>query len=107
MLISIFYNLISYKKNSVPTGVIIYGSLFTITYTGPVDKVSILTPQAQTHASEMTQRLYFPTIISKTDTQIVLRAPKDPTVMLQGYHMIFVVNGDTPSVGLWIRLGTA
>eukprot|EP00604_Paraphysomonas_vestita_P000208 CAMPEP_0174825344 /NCGR_PEP_ID=MMETSP1107-20130205/42670_1 /TAXON_ID=36770 /ORGANISM="Paraphysomonas vestita, Strain GFlagA" /LENGTH=372 /DNA_ID=CAMNT_0016056873 /DNA_START=2651 /DNA_END=3767 /DNA_ORIENTATION=+ len=86
---------------SVPTGVIIYGSLFTITYTGPVDKVSILTPQAQTHASEMTQRLYFPTIISKTDTQIVLRAPKDPTVMLQGYHMIFVVNGDTPSVGLW------
>lgn len=66
-----------------------------------------MTPQAQTHASEMTQRLYFPTIITKTDTQIVLRAPKDPTVMLQGYHMIFAVNGETPSIGLWIRLGTA
>ncbi len=80
--------------------------MFTVTYTGPVDKVSIMTPQAQTHASEMTQRLFFPTIIAETPTQLTLRAPKDPTVLLQGYHMIFVVNGDTPSVGLWIRLGT-
>lgn len=66
-----------------------------------------MTPQATTHAAEMQQRMYYPTIIQQTPTQITLRAPKDPTVLIQGYHMIFVVNGDTPSVGLWIRLGTA
>jgi hypothetical protein len=72
-----------------------------------VDRVSLMTPQATTHACEMQQRMFFPTIVAQTATQITLRAPKDPTILLQGYHMIFALNGDTPSVGLWIRLGTA
>eukprot|EP00602_Paraphysomonas_sp_CaronLab_P001575 CAMPEP_0185030626 /NCGR_PEP_ID=MMETSP1103-20130426/17602_1 /TAXON_ID=36769 /ORGANISM="Paraphysomonas bandaiensis, Strain Caron Lab Isolate" /LENGTH=964 /DNA_ID=CAMNT_0027565827 /DNA_START=408 /DNA_END=3302 /DNA_ORIENTATION=+ len=90
---------------SVPTGVIAYGSVFTVEFTGPVTKVSILTPQASTHGTEMSQRLYYPTILSQTSTSITLRAPRDATVLLQGYHMLFVVNNFTPSHAKWIRLG--
>jgi hypothetical protein len=87
-----------------PTGDIKFGALFTISFTGSVDKVSIMTPQSSTHGTEMTQRLYFPTIVSRTATTMTLRAPRDATVMMQGDHMIFAVNGNTPSVAKWIRL---
>ena len=90
---------------SVPTGVISYGQTITISYSGPVDKVALMTPQATTHGTEMTQRLYFPTIVSQTPTVIVVRAPKDSTILLQGYILVFLVNDKTPSIAQWIRLG--
>jgi hypothetical protein len=58
-------------------------------------------------ANEFTQRLFFPTILSRTATTMTLRAPDNPTVMLGGYYMLFLVNGNTPSLGKWITLGAA
>jgi hypothetical protein len=52
----------------------------------------------------MTQRLFYPTILSQTATTITFRAPDNPTVMLPGYYLLFVVNGNTPSVGKWLHL---
>jgi hypothetical protein len=54
-----------------------------------------MTPQASTHGTEMTQRLYFATIVTKTSTQLTIKAPKDATILLQGYIMIFLVNDKT------------
>lgn len=82
-----------------------YGQTFTITYTGPVNKVALMTPQATTHGTEMTQRLYFATIVSQTTTEIVVRAPKDASILVQGYIMVFLVNDKTPSIAKWIRIG--
>lgn len=56
-------------------------------------------------ASEMSQRLFFPTVLSQTNTTITFRAPDNPTVMLAGHYMLFLVNGDTPSIGEWVTLG--
>jgi hypothetical protein len=32
-------------------------------------------------------------------------APPDASILLQGYHMLFLLNGDTPSEAKWIRFG--
>ena len=90
---------------AVPANVIPYGSSFTITCSGNVDEVSLMTPGSSTHGTEMTQRMFFFTILGRQGNTITLRAPRDATVMMSGYHMLFAVNGKTPSEGKWIRLG--
>jgi hypothetical protein len=81
-----------------------YGQEFTVSYSGNVTNATILTPSGATHGVEFTQRIAFLTIISKFQNQIVLRAPPNATVLLQGYHMLFLLNGDTPSLAKWIQL---
>lgn len=46
-----------------------------------------------------------PKIESQSNNQLTLRAPPDATILLQGYHMVFLLNGDTPSEEKWIQLG--
>eukprot|EP00158_Paraphelidium_tribonemae_P008448 Partr_v1_DN28581_c0_g1_i4_m72602 putative Glyoxal oxidase len=90
---------------SVTQGVIKYGTTFTVKFTGKVTGVSLMTPGAVTHGVEFTSRLIWPKIESQTADELVIRAPPDATIMLQGYHMVFLLNGDTPSVAAWIKLG--
>lgn len=90
---------------SVPTDFIPYNTQFAVKFTGSVSKVSILTPGSTTHGTEFTQRMLYPTIISQTSDTLVLLSPPDATIMLQGYHMLYLVNGDTPSVSSWIQFG--
>jgi len=87
---------------SVPNGPIAYAATFEVTFTGTVTGVSIMTPNSGTHGTEMTQRMIFPTF-TLNDGFISVVAPPDPTVMLQGWHMLFLLNGDTPSVAKWIQ----
>lgn len=90
---------------SVPTGVIAFKSQFVITFTGTVTGVSFVTPGSGSHGTEMSQRLLFPIIVSKTANSITVTAPADATVMLQGFHMLYLLNGDTPSVAAWVKFG--
>ena len=92
--------------NSVPTTPIFYGTNFLVSYTGNVSSVALMTPNAATHGTEMAQRLFFPLIIAKTANYLTIQAPIDPTILLQGYIMLFLNNGDTPSIAQWIRLAT-
>ena len=48
--------------------------------------------------------MLFPTF-TQTAGQLSILAPPDATILLQGYHMLYLLNGDTPSEASWIRLG--
>ena len=63
-----------------------------------------MTPGASSHGTEQTQRMLFPSF-TQTAGQLTITAPPDATILLQGYHMLFLLNGDTPSEAKWIRLG--
>lgn len=93
-------------KNRAPTDIIAYGSSFVVTYTGIVTGVSIMTPGAVAFATEMTQRILFPSFSQNVVGEIIITSPPDGTILLPGYHMLFLLNGDTPSVAQWIRFGT-
>lgn len=85
-------------------GIIYYGKTFTITFTGTVTGVSIMTPNAGTHGTEFSQRMVFPDYIRSSKTTLLVTAPANPTILIQGYHMVWLLNGDTPSKAKWIRL---
>eukprot|EP01036_Dinobryon_divergens_P034856 gene34856-45107_t len=86
-----------------PTDVI-YGTRFVVQFTGTVTGVSIMTPGSTSHGTEQSQRMVFPTF-TQTAGQLSILAPPDATILLQGYHMLYLLNGDTPSEASWIRLG--
>ena len=87
-----------------PDNVIYYGNTFVVKYNGTVTGVSIMTPGASSQGTEQTQRMVFPLFV-KSSGQLIITAPPDATILLQGYHMLFLLNGDTPSEAKWIRLG--
>ena len=90
---------------SAPTGTIRYGSKFQVRYSGKVTRASLVTPGANTHGVEFSQRLIFLSIVrNENNGQVTLQAPPDATIALQGYHMLFLLNGDTPSVSKMIHL---
>ena len=64
--------------------------------------VSIITPSAGTQGTEMTQRMVFP-IFTQSEGRLLILAPPDARILLQGYHMLFLLNGDAPSEAKWIR----
>ena len=63
-----------------------------------------MTPGAGSANTEMSQRMLFPTFTKIGNNEIQVTTPPDGTILLPGYHMLFLLNGDTPSVGAWIRL---
>lgn len=76
-----------------------------VQFTGTVTGVSIMTPGSSSHGTEQSQRMLFPTF-TQTAGQLSILAPPDATILLQGYHMLYLLNGDTPSEASWIRLST-
>ena len=87
----------------MPTTPIAYNTNFEISFTGTVTGVSFMTPSSGTHGTEFQQRLLFPIIVSQTANTITVASPVDATVMIQGSHMVFLLNGDTPSVAAWVK----
>lgn len=85
-------------------GTIYYGNQFKVTFTGAVTGISLVTPAAVTHGTEMSHRLVFPDYVITSTTSMTVTAPANPTILLQGYHMLFLLNGDTPSIARWIHL---
>lgn len=92
--------------NRVPGKSIKYGSTFVVDYSSNVTitGASLVTPGSSTHGVDFTQRLVFLEVAQMTEDQIALIAPPDATIALQGYHMLFLLAGDTPSEAKFVHL---
>lgn len=67
-------------------------------------KVSLLGAVVSTHGNSMGQRTLFPKVDCTGNTCAVI-APPDAHTAPPGWFMMFVLNGPTPSVGQWVRIG--
>ncbi|CAL9240777.1 unnamed protein product [Arabidopsis halleri] len=98
-----------------PQSTINYGRILRLRYTvtgrvkSPV-KVTMLFPSFTTHSFSMHQRLLvldhvisFRLGISRI-YEVRVRTPSSPVIAPPGYYMVFVVNQDIPSEGVWVRL---
>lgn len=82
-----------------------YGESVTFTVTsGTASRVSLLGSVVSTHGNSMGQRTLFPAL-SCSGTTCTLTAPPNAHVAPPGWFMLFVLNGPTPSVGVFVRIG--
>ncbi|KUJ06679.1 uncharacterized protein LY89DRAFT_403153 [Mollisia scopiformis] len=78
---------------------------FTLTSGSTADiKVSMLGSVVSTHGNSMGQRTIFPAVTCGGNT-CILTAPPNAHVAPPGWFMLFVLDGPTPSVGQFIRIG--
>lgn len=86
-----------------------YGASITITVslkqgTTATMKVSLLGAVASTHGNSMGQRTIFPAV-SCSGTTCTITAPPNANVCPPGWFQLFVLDGPTPSVSQWVRIG--
>jgi hypothetical protein len=82
-----------------------YGESVTFTVTsGTLSAVSLLGSVVSTHGNSMGQRTLFPTVSCSGDSCTVV-APPDAHTCPPGWYMMFVLDGPTPSIGQFIRIG--
>lgn len=67
-------------------------------------KISLLGSVSSTHGNSMGQRTLFPAV-SCSGTTCTITAPPNSHVCPPGWYMLFVLNGPTPSVGQFVRIG--
>ncbi|ESQ34807.1 hypothetical protein EUTSA_v10007284mg [Eutrema salsugineum] len=76
---------------------------------GPV-KVTMVFPSFTTHSFSMNQRLLvldnvkFTRNGKSTNYEVLVRTPRSAIIAPPGYYMMFVVNQNIPSEGIWVRL---
>ncbi len=82
-----------------------YGSSYTFTITsGTVSKVSLLGAESSTHGNSMGQRTIFPAWSCSGNTCTVTEPPNS-NVCPPGWFQLFVLDGPTPSVSTYVRIG--
>ncbi|CZR68739.1 related to glyoxal oxidase precursor [Phialocephala subalpina] len=81
-----------------------YGQAVTFTSSVTGVKVSLLGSVSSTHGNSMGQRTLFPAV-SCTGTSCTVTAPPNAHVCPPGWYMMFVLDGPTPSVGQFVRIG--
>lgn len=84
-----------------------YGQSVTFTLTSGSTlnlKVSLLGAVASTHGNSMGQRTIFPKV-SCAGTTCTVVAPPNAHVCPPSWFMFFVLDGPTPSVGVFVRIG--
>jgi hypothetical protein len=82
-----------------------YGETVTFTVTsGTATAISLLGSVVSTHGNAMGQRTIFPAFTCAGNTCQVT-APPDAHTSPPGWFMFFVLNGPTPSVGVFVRIG--
>jgi hypothetical protein len=78
---------------------------FTVTSGGTANlKVSLLGSTVSTHGNAMGQRTIFPAFTCNGNVCTVT-APPDAHTSPPGWFMMFILNGPTPSVGQFVRIG--
>ncbi|KAJ3211806.1 hypothetical protein HDU67_004279 [Dinochytrium kinnereticum] len=89
-----------------------YGDTIRVSVTlpsGDASKIraSIVSPGANTHGNHMGQRSFGVTVTPTSEsTEFILGPlPVSDAVMPPGNYLVFVLDGPTPSVGTWIRVG--
>ncbi|KAL8965658.1 MAG: hypothetical protein Q9197_006397 [Variospora fuerteventurae] len=84
-----------------------YGASISITVSlpggGPA-RVSLMGAESSTHGNTMGQRTLFPAVSCAGNT-CTITAPPSPRVAPLGWYQLFLLDGPTPSVSTWIRLG--
>ena len=82
-----------------------YGATISFTVTsGTATQVSLLGSVVSTHGNSMGQRTLFPAMSCGGGTCTVI-APPDAHTCPPGWYMMFILNGPTPSVGQFVRIG--
>lgn len=86
-----------------------YGEKFTVTVnlfqgTTATMKISLLAAVSSTHGNSMGQRTIFPAFTCVGNVCTVT-APPNAHVSPPAWHMLFVLDGPTPSVAQWVRIG--
>ncbi|KAL8666000.1 MAG: hypothetical protein Q9202_001737 [Teloschistes flavicans] len=84
-----------------------YGASIPITVTlngGGTTRVSMMGAESSTHGNSMGQRTLFPAV-SCAGTTCTITAPPNVHVAPLGWYQLFLLDGPTPSVSTWIRLG--
>lgn len=70
-------------------------------------KIVMSNPGFHTHGQGMGQRMAVLEMeMGSTGGQMVVRAPRDASVMPLGQYLLFVTNKGIPSEGVWIEVGT-
>jgi hypothetical protein len=78
---------------------------FTVTSGGTANlKVSLLGSTVSTHGNSMGQRTIFPAFKCNGNACTVT-APPDAHTSPPGWFMMFILNGPTPSIGVFVRIG--
>jgi hypothetical protein len=81
-----------------------YSESITFTSSKGGVRVSLLGSVSSTHGNSMGQRTMFPAVTCTGKTCTVV-APPDAHVCPPGWYMMFVLDGPTPSVGQFVRIG--
>ncbi|KAI9343035.1 glyoxal oxidase N-terminus-domain-containing protein [Zopfochytrium polystomum] len=84
-----------------------YGQTYTITATipsGGVVRASLISPGVNTHGNSMGMRFAWLTI-TKVGNKYQVTMPPGQHILPANHYLLFVLDGPTPSVGQWIRLG--
>ncbi|TVY32342.1 WSC domain-containing protein [Lachnellula subtilissima] len=81
-----------------------YGTAISFTSSAANIKVSLLGSVSSTHGNSMGQRTLFPAI-SCAGTTCTVTVPPNAHVCPPGWYMMFVLDGPTPSVGQYVRIG--
>ncbi|KAJ3190888.1 hypothetical protein HK101_008272 [Irineochytrium annulatum] len=89
-------------------GSVAFGGKFTITNvvlpSGGSVRASLVAPGVNTHGNSMGMRSCFVTVSAVGGgTYTVTMPPVE--VMPDGHYLLFVLDGPTPSIGQWVRLG--
>jgi hypothetical protein len=71
---------------------------------GGTPRVSLMGAVSATHGASMGQRHYFPAV-SCGGNQCTVTAPPTPEICVPGWYQMFVLDGPTPSMGQWVRIG--
>jgi hypothetical protein len=78
---------------------------FTVTtHNGGAVRVSLIGAESSTHGNSMGQRTIFPAVSCSGNTCTVT-APPNAHVCPPGWFKVFVLDGPTPSVAQWVRIG--
>jgi hypothetical protein len=82
-----------------------YGESVQIVVTGgAATVVSLIGAQSSTHGNAMGQRTIFPAFSCAGNT-CTITAPPNVNVSPPGWFMLFILNGPTPSIATWVRIG--
>ena len=84
-----------------------YGGKYQINvhlFQGQTMRVSLVAAVSSTHGNVMGSRTIFPTF-SCAGTVCTVTAPPNPQVTPPGWYQLFVLDGPTPSHGVFVRIG--
>jgi hypothetical protein len=85
-----------------------YGQTFQVSVGGgwtasQVNGACLIHPSAESHGVNFDQR-FVPLALSVSGSNLVLTAPADANQAPPGYYLLFLLNGQVPSIAKWIRL---